>query len=98
MGHGLPPALARRRQVEAEVSEKVGRWMRLESAIGKPVAEARGSVSAKAQRHFKKRRRVQSSWVVVVPGVPARGDTVLVARKDGTTTKLWVQRIIAPAH
>jgi hypothetical protein len=72
--------------------------MRLESAIGKPVANARGSVSAKAQRHFNKRRRAHSSWVVVVPGTPAKGDTIHVARKDGTTTKLWVQNIIAPAN
>lgn len=79
------------------MNEKVGRWMRLENAIGRPVAGARGGASKYAHRRFSRRHRSTSAWVVAYHGTPKRGDEIRVATKSGFTCRRWVQSVVVPA-
>lgn len=79
------------------MSEPVGRWMRLENVLSKPVDEARGGVSKSAHRKHRKRGTSSSTWVVLYPGVPAVGQKISVSKASGEVQERYVQQVVASA-
>ena len=82
--------------MEAVMRDKIGRWMRLESALARPVANAKSGNSRFRHRQFKRRGDKSSAWVVSYPCLPAVGEKIRVMKASGGIQERYVQQVVIP--
>lgn len=72
----------------------VGRWVTLAIVCGQGTRTITQRGEAK---RFRRIRNKQSTWAVLYPGQPRRGDAVRVRSRDGKVHALYVQSVVVPA-